>query len=119
MSYRKPCARTLDRPIVLFGLEPDELVLVGLLSGAVMFLVDAVPAVVVGGVVWIGLSRIKAGKPPGHVFELLYRGGLLRWLPFLRAPNLVRREVRVLEAFEGDDRDAEREYWGERPRLGA
>ena len=118
MSYRKPCPRTLDRPIVLFGLEPDELVLVGLLSGAVLFLVDAVPAVIVGAVVWIGLSRIKAGKPPGHVFELLYRGGLMRWLPFLRVPHLLPREVRVLDAFEGGD-DDERDYWGDRPRLGA
>lgn len=118
MAYRKPCPRTLDRPIVIFGLEPEELVLIGLVSGVILFVVDAVPAVLSGAVFWIGLSRIKAGKPPGHIFELAYRAGLLRWIPgSFRAPHLIRRSVRTLDAFEGGHDDAVREYWGDRPRL--
>ncbi len=55
MSYRKACPRTLDRP----GLEPEELVLVGLVAGAILFVVDAVPA---GGAV----SRLSPSRclPP-------------------------------------------------------
>ncbi len=118
MSFRKPCARTLDRPIVIFGLEPEELVLVGLVAGAILFLVDAVPAVLSGGALWLGLSRVKAGKPPGHLFELLHRSGFLRRAPgFLRAPHLLRSGLRHLDAFPGGNDDAVREYWSDRPRL--
>ena len=118
MSFRKPCARTLDRPIVIFGLEPEELVLIGLVSGAILFLVDPVPAVIAGGTLWAGLSRIKAGKPPGHLFELLHRSGLLRWAPgFLRAPHLLRPGPRSLDAFPGGNDDEIREYRSDRPCL--
>lgn len=118
MSYRKACPRTLDRPIVVFGLEPEELVLVGLSAGAILFLWDPVPAVIAGGALWLGLSRIKAGKPPGHLFELLYRSGALARAPeWLRPPRLVPRRARRLDAFPGDDDDAVRAYWSDRPRL--
>lgn len=112
MSFRKACPRTLDRPIVVFGLEPDELVLVGLAAGALLFVWDPVPAVLVGAALWLGLSRIKAGKPPGHVFELLYRAGVA-----LRAPGLLPRRLRRLDVFSGGDDDALRRYWGGRARL--
>jgi type IV secretory pathway TrbD component len=118
MSFRKPCAKTLDRPIVVFGLEPEELVLVGLVAGAILFLVDPVPAVGAGGALWLGLSRVKAGKPPGHLFELLHRSGLLRWAPdFFRAPQLLRPGRRTLDAFPGGNDDEIREYRSGRPRL--
>jgi type IV secretory pathway TrbD component len=119
MSFRNPCPRTLDRPIVIFGLEPEELVAVGLIAGAILFLVDAIPAVIAGAVLWAGLSKVKAGKPPGHLVELLYRSGLLHRAPsFLRVPHLLRRNVRSLDAFPGGNDDAVRDYWSDRPRLG-
>ena len=118
MSFRKPCPRTLDRPIVIFGLEPEELVTVGLVAGAILFLVDAIPAVAVGAGLWLGLSKIKAGKPPGHLYELLYRSGLLRWAPsWLRVPHLLRRDLRYLDAFPGGSDEIARQYWADRPRL--
>jgi type IV secretory pathway TrbD component len=118
MSFRKSCPRTLDRPIMIFGLEPEDLVLVGLVSGLILFAIDAIPAVLTGAVLWIGLSRLKAGKPPGYVFELMYRSGLLRWAPsFLKAPHLVRRGVKHLDAFAGGDDDVVAEYWSDRPRM--
>ena len=118
MSYRKLCPRTLDRPIIIFGLEPEELVAVGLIAGAILFLIDAIPAVLTGAALWLGLSKVKAGKPPGHLYELLYRSGLLRWAPsFLRVPRLLRRDVRYLDAFSGGSDDVVREYWSDRPRL--
>ena len=119
MNHRRPCPRTLDRPIMIFGLEPEDLVLVGLVAGILLFTVDAVPAVLVGAVLWAGLSRAKAGKPPGYVYECLYRAGLLRWAPgWLRAPHLLRRGLRVLDVFPGGCDGAIRDYWSERPRLG-
>lgn len=118
MSFRKSCPRTLDRPIVIFGLEPEELVAVGLVAGAILFLVDPVPAVATGAALWLGLSRIKAGKPPGHLVELLYRSGMLHRLPLIfRVPHLLRRGVEHLDAFPGGDHDVAREYWADRPRL--
>lgn len=118
MSYRKSCHRTLDRPIVIFGLEPEEMVAVGLLAGAILFLIDPIPAVAVGGAAWLGLSKIKAGKPPGHLYELLHRSGLLRRAPsLLRVPHLLRPDLGHLDAFPGGDDDVIREYWADRPRL--
>ncbi len=118
MSFRKPCARTLDRPIVIFGLEPEELVLIGLVAGAILFLIDAIPAVLAGGALWLALSRIKAGKPPGHLFELFHRSGLMRRAPgFLRAPHLLPPGLRHLDAFPGGNDEAVREYRSDRPRL--
>ncbi len=118
MSFRKSCPRTLDRPIMIFGLEPEDLVMVGLVAGLILFVIDAIPAVLTGTVLWVGLSRIKAGKPPGHVYELLYRSGLLRWAPsFLKVPHLIRRGIRRLDAFPGGDDAVVAEYWADRPRL--
>ena len=118
MSFRKSCPRTLDRPIMIFGLEPEDLVMVGLVSGLILFAIDAIPAVLAGAILWIGLSRVKAGKPPGYVVELFYRSGLLRWAPsFLRVPQLLRRNLRYLDAFPGGDDGSIQEYWSDRPRL--
>jgi hypothetical protein len=119
MSFRKACVRTLDRPIVIFGLEPEELVAVGLISGAILFIIDAIPAVLTGAVLWVGLSRLKAGKPPGYLYELYYGSGLMRWGPgFLKTPHLLPARVRVLDAFpRGDDDRDVRDYWFDRPRL--
>lgn len=120
MSYRKACPRTLDRPIVLFGLEPEELVVVGLVSGAILFLIDAIPAVLAGAAMWMGLSRLKAGRPPGYLFEVAYRAGFLKWAQGLfGAPHLLPPGTRYLDAFPGGDDEAVRRYWGDRPRLGA
>jgi len=118
MSFRKSCPRTLDRPIVIFGLEPEDLVMVGLVSGVILFAVDAIPAVITGALLWVGLSRVKAGKPPGYVYELLYRSGALRWAPsFFKVPHLIRRGTTHLDAFPGGDDDLVAEYWSDRPRM--
>jgi hypothetical protein len=118
MAFRKACPRTLDRPIMIFGLEPEDLVLVGLAAGTILFTIDAVPAVLVGALLWAGLSRLKAGKPPGYVYECLYRLGVLHRVPFgFLAPQLLRRDVRCWDPFPGGAEDAVRDYWHERPRL--
>jgi type IV secretory pathway TrbD component len=120
-SYRRPCPRTLDRPILVFGLEPEDLLWVGLGAGALLFLVDPIVAVGAGAIAWVALLRLKAGRPPGHLFYLAYRGGVLRVLPpHLRPTHLLppgRRRLR-LDPFEGDERDeCAQGWWRDRRRL--
>lgn len=119
-NHRIPCARTLDRPITIWGMEPEELVFLGMASGAVMFLYDPVPAVLLGLVSAFGLQRIKAGKPDGFLFYLLYRSGWIRFFPpMFRVPHLVRPPApgcpkRIyLSAAPGEEDAVERFYWME------
>ncbi|MBI2930234.1 MAG: hypothetical protein HYY16_01165 [Planctomycetes bacterium] len=117
--YRQPCPRTLDRPILVFGLEPEDLVWIGLGAGALLFLTDPLLAVGAGLGAWVLLLRLKAGKPPGYLFTLAFRGGVLRLLPlWLRPPHLLPpgRGLR-LTPFEGDDDACTNGWWGQRRRL--
>lgn len=118
---RRPCARTLDRPILIFGLEPEDLIFVGAVSGAILFFWDAFPALGAGAILWTGLARLKVGRPPGYLFYLLYRTGFLHLLP-IRVPHLVRppypgarRRIR-LSAF-GGNHELARSWWADRPLL--
>ena len=120
MSFRKACPRTLDRPIVVFGLEPEELVLIGLVAGGILIAIDPIPAVLVGAAGWIALSRLKEGKPPGYLYEAAHRNGLLDRLPAaFRPSHLLPAKVRYLDAFPGGDSDVWRNYASGRPRLGS
>jgi len=114
--YRRPCPRTLDRPIQVFGLEPEDLVGVGLVAIALLFLIDGIVAVGTGLGLWIALMRLKAGKPPGHLFALAYRRGLIDLLPpGWRAPQVLPRSVTRLSPFTGEeDDDLARSWWAHR-----
>jgi hypothetical protein len=119
MDHRKACPRTLDRPILVFGLEPEDLAGVGMVSIFILLAVDAVPAVIAGAVLWIGLAKAKSGRPPGFLYEALYRAGLAHRGPvWLRAPHLLRPGRRVLDPFPGGPDDEIRAYWDGRARLG-
>ncbi len=115
--YRKPCARSLDRPIVVFGLEPEDLVAVGGIAIGLLFLSDGVIAVGTGLGLWGALVRLKAGKPAGHLYYLAHRAGLLdRLPPAWRAPQVLPRRVARLSPFPGeDDDDLARDWWSGRP----
>jgi hypothetical protein len=89
---KRPCPRTLDRPIVaLWGLEPLDLGAV-LGTAAVLFLMTNIGVALAGAVAAaLGLRALKAGRPRGYVFGVFYRSGLLRAVPrSLRPPGLVR-----------------------------
>lgn len=121
----RSCARTLDRPITILGLEPEEFLLIGLAAGAVMFLVDPVPAVALGVGLAFALNRLKAGKPPGYLYGLLYRSGLARYLPrAVRAPHLLpppapgrARRIHLSAAPAREEDHVGRFYWNDIPRL--
>ena len=114
--YRRPCPRTLDRPIQVFGLEPEDLVGVGLAAIVLLFLADGIVAVGTGLSLWITLIRLKAGKPPGHLYALAYRHGLADLLPAaLRAPQVLPRRVTRLSPFTGEeDDDLALAWWAHR-----
>lgn len=114
--YRRPCPRTLDRPIQVFGLEPEDLVGVGLAATALLFLADGIVAVGTGLGLWITLIRLKAGKPPGHLYALAYRHGLADFLPAsLRPPQVLPRRLIRLSPFTGEEDDElARSWWAHR-----
>jgi hypothetical protein len=87
----RPCYRHLDRPIVaLWGLEPADLLAIFLATAALLVLANVAAALLGGTLVGLGLKTLKAGKPRGYGFALLYRSGLLRWAPeSLRPPFLA------------------------------
>lgn len=87
----RPCLRNLDRPIIaLWGLEPGDLVLILAVVGLLALVWNIGVGLGGGLVACLGLKALKAGKPRGHVFTLLYRSGLLRLAPFqVRPPYLV------------------------------
>ena len=71
----KRCPRTLDRPILIFGLEPEDIASLGLIGGVLAFFNTALSgAVFFGG--WPVLVLVKRDKPAGYVIHLLYKWGM-------------------------------------------
>ena len=86
------CYRHLDRPfVVLLGLGPLDLFAI-LIGGGVLMAASNPLVGLLGGLLLVWATRrLKEGKPPGYVFALLYRSGLVAFLPApLRPPYLVR-----------------------------
>lgn len=90
MAFRRPCPRTLDRPVTFFGLEAEDLLGVVALAGILLFTAGAFAAIAAAGGAWLGLTRLKRGKPPGHLIGLIYGLRLPALLSFLAPPHLVR-----------------------------
>lgn len=76
--------------MTFFGLEAEDLLGVLALAGLLLFTAGAVVAIAAAGGVWLGLTRLKRGKPPGHLMVLLYASKLPARLPFLAPPHMVR-----------------------------
>jgi type IV conjugative transfer system protein TraL len=120
----KTCYRTLDRPLLILGLEPGDLALTVLLALLIFIFVSQILGIAAGLGLGFGLRRAKRGRPPAFLYYLAYRSGLLRILPAaFRAPHLVRPpfpwepKVIHLSPFEGQadhDRTETRFYGGRR-----
>ena len=69
------CPRTLDKPILLMGLEMEDLGLLCLIIGLLsLFMGPLLPGA--GGLVgWFALARFKRGKPAGYLLHRLYALG--------------------------------------------
>ena len=72
----KKCPRTIDKPLLFFGIEPEDVGVLALASGGVILFSDTFYAGLVffGG--WIFLRILKKGKPQGYVIHLLYSHGV-------------------------------------------
>jgi hypothetical protein len=121
LQKTRRCARTLDRPITILGVEPEEMVFIGVVAALVMFLVDPLPAVVFGVGSAITLSRLKSGKPAGYLFYILYKSGWLRFVPgALRSRHLLPppypfsvRKIRLSAARSVKTESYSRGYWND------
>jgi hypothetical protein len=70
------CSRTLDKPLLILGLEGEDV--------AVLMMVFGVPAVLISPSIpvmllfaaWPALVVFKRGKPEGYVLHFLYKFGM-------------------------------------------
>jgi len=72
----RKCLRTIDKPLLLFGLEPEDVGVLALLCGLMILFSDTFYAGIAffGG--WLFLRLIKQGKPQGYITHLLYKHGV-------------------------------------------
>jgi len=72
----KKCQRTIDKPLLVFGLEPEDVGILALACGAMILFFDTFYAGIVffGG--WLLLRLLKQGKPQGYIVHLLYKHGI-------------------------------------------
>ena len=86
----RKCPRTLDRPLLLFGLEPEDVGILTLVCGAAMLFFDTFYAGVAffGG--WVVLRLLKQNKPQGYLVHLFYKHGV-RIKGLIEPPKKVRR----------------------------
>jgi hypothetical protein len=73
------------------GLGPLDLFVILIGGGVLMIATNPAVGLVGGILLGAGLKALKEGKPPGYVFGLLCRSGLIAFVPpTLRPPYLVR-----------------------------
>ena len=71
----RPCPRTLDKPILLFGLELEDVAFVALVVGIGSLLIGPMIPGPAGVSMWVMLLRVKSDKPEGYLLHLLYMNG--------------------------------------------
>ena len=71
----RKCPRNIDKPLLLFGLEPEDVGILALAGGLLIMFFDTFYAGLVffGG--WMLLRLIKQGKPQGYITHLFYKRG--------------------------------------------
>ena len=74
MLNRK-CPRTLDKPILLFGLELEDMAILSLATGVGCLLIGPMVPGIMAMAGWIVLLRFKRNKPSGYVLHWLYAQG--------------------------------------------
>ncbi|QAT16674.1 hypothetical protein BU251_02475 [Candidatus Velamenicoccus archaeovorus] len=101
----KKCVRTIDRPLLLFDLEPEDVGILALASGFMIIFFDPFYAgtVFFGG--WVAFRLVKQGKPQGYLTHLFYKHGV-RIKGLIEPPKLVQR----YSVFGGGDRNADAEF---------
>jgi hypothetical protein len=72
----RACPKTIDKPLLILGLEGEDIAVLMLFFGIPAILIS--PAIPLGLILvaWPGLVCFKRGKPEGYVLHALYRIGL-------------------------------------------
>ena len=72
----KKCPRNIDKPLLLFGLEPEDMGVLVAVSGLLILFSDTFYAgtAFFGG--WIVLRALKQNKPQGYITHLFYKHGV-------------------------------------------
>jgi hypothetical protein len=72
----RSCPRTIDKPLLILGLEGEDIAVLMLFFGIPAILVS--PAIPLGLILvaWPCLACFKRGKPEGYVLHVFYRAGL-------------------------------------------
>lgn len=72
----RKCPRTLDKPLLLFGLEVEDIGFLSLLGGLGSILFDPIIPGVLTIAGWIILIQFKKDKPAGYLVHWLYAHGI-------------------------------------------
>jgi len=72
------CNRDIDKPILILGMEPEDIVFEMMLFGACMFVfaMSAGMAIFICLISVFILRKLKVGKPAGYLIHQLYKYGL-------------------------------------------
>lgn len=72
----RKCPVTLDRPVFIFGLEMEDIALLGSMIGIGSLLVGPFIPGVLGIAGWVVLVYFKRGRPCGYLLHWLYEKGV-------------------------------------------
>ena len=73
---KRKCPRTLDKPLLLFGLEVEDIGLLSLVGGLGSILFGPIIPGLCAIAGWIFLMQFKKGKPSGYLLHWLYSKGV-------------------------------------------
>jgi len=72
----RQCPVTLDKPILMFGLEMEDVALLGAVGGIGSILFGPILPGVISILGWIILMKFKQDKPSGYLIHFLYDQGM-------------------------------------------
>ncbi len=72
---KRKCPRTLDRPLLLLGLEIEDIGFLGMFGGLGCLFFNPLIFGILTIVAWFALMEFKKDKPPGYLLHWLYNQG--------------------------------------------
>ncbi|MBF0387725.1 MAG: hypothetical protein HQL20_07705 [Candidatus Omnitrophica bacterium] len=72
----KNCPRTIDRPLLILGLEGEDVAVLMLLFGIPAVLISPTVPLILLFIGWPLLAAVKKGRPEGFMVHLFYRWGV-------------------------------------------
>jgi hypothetical protein len=91
----QPCPRTIDKPLLILGLEGEDIAVLMLVLGVPAILISPMIPLMLIFVAWPSLVCFKRGKPQGYVLHMFYQAGVP--LPGLLPPVVQCRRYSAKE----------------------